>query len=294
VKSNPLVSVIVPVRDAAAHVGECLASLCAQSWPEEALEVIVVDDGSLDETSGRVRDFPVTLLTTAGSGSPYAARNVGIARARGEILAFTDSDCVPDKDWVAQGVAALTAEAADLAGGQVRFRFSEPPRTAELVDGLHNLDHERSIPERGVAKTGNLFVRRSVFDALGPFDPKRRSGEDVAFTTRASGAGYTLVYAPGALVEKRARRGAALFRKQWRVGRGQFDLWRSQAVPNREIARRTLRCLRPTRPRSLRATLRRRGPAGAERRLWRVLVVAWLVGMAQGLGRMRAWLGSRA
>jgi glycosyltransferase involved in cell wall biosynthesis len=291
VKLNPLVSVIVPVRNGAAHVGECLASLCAQTWPGEALEVIVVDDGSVDETRGRVRDFPVTLVAERGVGSPYAARNAGIARARGEILAFTDSDCVPVEDWVAQGVATLEAEAADLAGGQVRFRCSEPPRAAELVDTLHNLDHERSIPERGVAKTGNLFVRRSAFEALGPFDPERRSGEDVAFTTRASRAGYSLVYAPGALVEKRARRGLSLWRKQWRVGRGQFALWRSQAMPGREIARRTLRCLRPERPRSLRAALRRRGPAGAEDRLLRVFLAAWLLGLAEGLGRVRAWLG---
>ncbi len=291
-KLNPLVSVIVPVRNGAAHVGECLTALCAQTWPAEALEVIVVDDGSVDETRARVRDFPVTLLTARGTGSPYAARNAGISHARGEILAFTDSDCVPVKEWVAQGVATLEAEAADLAGGQVRFRCSEPPRTAELVDGLHNLDHERSIPERGVAKTGNLFVRRSVFEAIGPFDPERRSGEDVAFSTRAGGAGYTLVYAPEALVEKRARGALSLWRKQWRVGRGQFALWRSQAVPDREIARRTFLCLRPERPRSLLATLRRRGPAGAEDRLWRVFLVAWLVGLAEGLGRVRAWLGN--
>jgi len=291
VKPSPLVSVIVPVRNGAAHVGECLASLCGQTWPAEALEVIVVDDGSVDATRERVRTYPVTLLAEHGAGSPYAARNAGIARARGEILAFTDSDCVPVKEWVAEGVATLEAEAADLAGGQVRFRCSDPPRAAELVDVVRNLDHERCISERGVAKTGNLFVRRRVFEALGPFDPKHRSGEDVGFTTRAGGAGYTLVYAPGALVEKPARRGLALWRKQWRVGRGQFALWRSQGVPDQEIARRTFRGLRPERPSSLRAGLRRRGPAGAEDRLLRVFGAAWLLGLAEGLGRVRAWLG---
>ena len=149
------VSVIVPVRDGAAHVGRCLAALCAQSWPPDALEIIVVDDGSIDETRGRVRDHPVTLLVERGGRGPYAARNAGLARATGEILAFTDADCVPAKDWVARGVEVLDAEAADLAGGLVRFRFSQPPGAAELADALYNLDHERSIPERGVAKNNN-------------------------------------------------------------------------------------------------------------------------------------------
>jgi len=290
--TNPLVSVIVPVRDGAALVGACLEALCAQTWPRDRLELIVVDDGSVDETRGRVRQFPVDLLPQRGVGSPYAARNAGIARARGEILAFTDADCVPEKDWVARGVATLEDVAADLAAGHVRFRCSDPPRAAELADAIRNLDQERSIAERGVAKTGNLFVRRLVIDALGGFDPKRRSGEDVAFTARASGAGYTLVYAPDAVVEKHARGGLAAWRKQWRVGRGQYALWRNQAMPGREIARRTLLCLRPERPHSLREALRRRGPVGSERRVLRVCLAAWLLGLAQGLGRLRAWLGN--
>lgn len=288
----PTVSVIVPVRDAAGCISRCLEALCAQSWPEDALQVIVVDDGSVDETRGRVRAFPVELVPTRGVGSPYAARNAGLERARGEIIAFTDADCVPGKDWVARGVARLQAEAADLVAGQVRYRCSEPPRADELFDAIRHVDHERSV-ERGVAMTSNLFVRRAVFDALGPFDASRRSGEDAGFTGRATGAGYALVYAPEALAEKTARRGLALWRKQVRVGRGQLLLWRRQGMPRREWIRRTLLCLRPERPSRLRTELRRRGPVGAERRVLRVWLAAWLFTAAQGLGRLLAALGGR-
>lgn len=289
----PRVSVIVPVRDAAGHVARCLEALCAQTWPADRLELLVVDDGSVDETRGRVRDYPVELLTERGVGSPYAARNAGIARASGEILAFTDSDCTPDKQWVERGVAALVSEAADLVGGRVRFRVSAPARGAEVVDALNNLDHDRSIPERGEAKTGNLFVHRRVLLDVGDFDAERRSGGDVELTRRAVGAGYALVYAPEAVVEKPARRLLPLLRKQLRVGRGQLRLWREQGVTDGEILRRTLRCLLPQRPGHLRAEIRRRGPEAVDVSWPRVWLAAWAAALAEGLGRVLAWLGSR-
>ena len=288
----PRVSVIVPVRDAAGSIEGCLEALCTQTWPADALEVIVVDDGSVDETRGRVRAYPVELIPTRGAASPYAARNVGLDHAGGEIIAFTDADCVPGKEWVAQGGARLEAEGADLAAGQVRYRCSDPPRAAELFDAIRHVDHERSV-ERGVAMTSNLFVRRAVFDALGPFDASRRSGEDAGFTGRATGAGYALVYAPEALAEKAARRGLSLWRKSVRVGRGQVMLWRTQGLPTREMVKRTLLCLRPDRFSSLRAELRRRGPEGSERRVLRVWLAAWLFTAAQGLGRSLAAVRGR-
>jgi glycosyltransferase involved in cell wall biosynthesis len=288
----PFVSVIVPVRDAAGRIPACLEALCAQTWPADRLEVIVVDDGSVDETRGRVRAFPVELVPTRGAESPYAARNTGLARARGDVLAFTDADCVPAKDWIEKGVAALDANGADLAAGHVTIRCSEPPRADQLFDAIRHVDHERSV-ERGVAMTSNLFVRRAVFGALGPFDATRRSGEDAGFTGRATGAGFALVYAPEAHADKAARGGLSLWRKQVRVGRGQLLLWRSQGLPPREMLRRTLLCLRPDRPSNLRAELRRRGPAGAERRLLRVWLAAWVFTVAQGLGRSLAALRGR-
>jgi len=292
-QETPRVSVILPVRDAARHVERCLEALCAQTWPSDRLEVIVVDVGSVDETRGRVRRFPVRLVVERGGGGPYAARNAGIEQAQGEILAFTDADCVPDKLWVERGVAALEAEAADLAGGQMRSRLSEPPRGAELVDALQNLDHDRSIPERAEAKTGNLFVCRHVVQDVGRFDATRRSGADVEFTRRAVGAGYTLVYAPQAIVEKPARPLLALLGKQQRVGRGQPRLWREQGLSDREIIRRSLRCLVPQRPGFLRGEIARRGLAHHGVGWWRVWFAAWLAALAEAAGRLRSGLRER-
>jgi glycosyltransferase involved in cell wall biosynthesis len=285
----PRVSVIVPVRDAEERIGRCLEALLAQSWPRERLEIWVVDDASRDATRERVRALPVRLLEQPEPRGPYAARNRGLRAAAGEILAFTDSDCVPAKDWVERGVAALDLAAADLAAGHVRFRLASPHSAAEILDAIANLDHEQSVALRGVANTGNLLAARRVFDAIGPFS-ERRSGCDVEWTARASGAGFTLVYAPLAVVEKPARGLLALARKQWRVGRGHVAMWRAAGEPASAILPRIARCFRPGRPALLRERLLRRAPAEARAGLASVWLAAWAIGTVQGLGRLHELL----
>lgn len=285
----PRVSVIVPVLNGAGHIERCLEALRAQSYPADRLELIVADNGSVDETRAHVRDHGVALVVERRMPSPYVARNAGIRRATGDVVAFTDSDCVPAKDWVERGVARLEA-GADLVGGEVLFGFASRPSAAEIVDAVKNLDHERSIAERGVAKTGNLFVSRRVFDEIGLFAEDRRSGGDVAFTRRATGAGFSLVYAPDAVVEKPARRAAALARKQYRVGRGECRLWRERGAGSKEIAGRVLRSFGPPPLSYLRAQLARRGPMGWERRVLSVWLSCWAIGVVQGLGRLHGWM----
>jgi glycosyltransferase involved in cell wall biosynthesis len=284
-RAIPRVSVVVPVRDAEARIGRCLEALLAQSWPRERLEIWVVDDASRDATRARVRALGVPLLEQPEPRGPYAARNLGLAAATGEILAFTDSDCLPAKDWVRRGVEALEAAGADLAAGHVRFRLASPASAAELFDAIANLDHERSVALRGVANTGNLFAARRVFDAIGPFS-ERRSGCDVEWTARASGAGFALVYAPQAVVEKPARGALAIARKQWRVGRGHAALWRAAGEGPRAVLPRILRCFRPVYLSVLRERMRLRAPEDARVGLGRLWLAAWGITAVQGLGRL--------
>jgi glycosyltransferase involved in cell wall biosynthesis len=281
----PRVSAIVPVRNGERHVARCLAALLAQSWPAERLEILVVDDASTDATRERVRELPVRLLERSAPGGPYAARNAALRVAAGEVLAFTDSDCTPAEDWIERGVAALSREAADLAAGHVRFSLPPRANAFELLDAVSNLDQERSVAERGVAKTGNLFAARRVFDAIGPF-AERRSGCDVEWTGRATTRGFALVYAAEAVVEKPARGALALAGKHYRVGRGQMALWRAAGEPLGAVLPRVARGLAPSRPGELRERLRRRAPEGPRAALPALWLAAWAISSVQSLGRL--------
>src|SRR3712207_160037 len=97
----PYVTVIVPVYNDAGRVGSCLAALEAQTYPRQRYEVIVVDNGSTDATPAVVQSFRVRLLFERQVRSSYAARNAGLAEAKGVIIALTDSDCTPTPGWLA-------------------------------------------------------------------------------------------------------------------------------------------------------------------------------------------------
>jgi len=231
--AGPDVSVVVPVRDGAAVLGSCLDGLSAQR--DVALEVVVVDNGSTDSTADIARRHPVsaTVLNEARPGS-YAARNAGIAAARAGVLAFTDADCVPDPGWIAAGLAALDAEAgADLVGGAVAPIPSPQPTVWERYDRATYLRQDRHVATESFAATANLFVRRAVIDAVGPFDATLRSSGDLELCRRAVAAGFRVVHAPDAVVRHRPR---TTMRDTWalhrRLGAGWRDLARRDQRPS--------------------------------------------------------------
>jgi glycosyltransferase involved in cell wall biosynthesis len=158
---SPIASVVVPVRDRLELLRLLLDALQKQSSKD--FELVLVDDGSVGDVDSTVvsreLDFPVRVVRTEGVGA-VEARRVGVAAARGEVLAFTDSDCEPDADWIAAGRAAVEAGADVVQGVTV------PARHAGLL--------ERTLSYRGgegLFATCNVFYRRSAFDAAGGFDP---------------------------------------------------------------------------------------------------------------------------
>ena len=224
-------SVIIPARDAGRWLGACLDAVAAQT-AAPAHEVIVVDDASVDTTGQLARSHPAVTRVVAGSGrGSYAARNAAVAVAAGELLAFTDADCVPDPGWLAAGADAIK-RGADLAGGEVVSTAAGQLNAWERYDRAVYLRQDELVREERFAATANLFVRRAVVDDLGGFDGSLRSGGDYEFGRRATSAGYRLVYAPEASVVHRPR---ASLQETWhlhrRLGAGWAALARKGARP---------------------------------------------------------------
>jgi glycosyltransferase involved in cell wall biosynthesis len=195
-----LTSVVVPARDAAATLPRTLACLAAQRGAPE-YEVIVVDDGSRDDTAVLAERTGVRLVRGEGAGSG-AARNAGVAAARGSLLAFTDSDCFPSPGWLAAGARRL--DEVELVAGAVK-----PDPDAALGPFDRTVWVER---ETGLYETANLLMRRELFERVGGFEPWLRDdgprrgwtnpelGEDVWLGWRARRAGARSAFAPEALV----------------------------------------------------------------------------------------------
>lgn len=218
----PRVSVIVPVRDDAQGAGELARALAAQTLGADAVEVVLVDDGSRDAAA---------LATAVGgaarierldrSRGSYAARNHGLTVTTAPVVAFTDADCRPRADWLERGLRAVEDGRGDLVGGRIDTPLSVRPTVAETIDAARGLDQRRCVEEWGFAATANLLVRRSVLDEVGAFNERLRSGGDDELSRRAVAAGFRLVYADDVVVGHRARRRAReVARKALRVGYG--------------------------------------------------------------------------
>jgi cellulose synthase/poly-beta-1,6-N-acetylglucosamine synthase-like glycosyltransferase len=166
----------------------------------------------------------VVSVPTQGAGP---ARNGGIAVSRGEVLALIDSDCVPERDWIAEGVAAL--QQYDFVGGRVLTfaQVQDRPTSVEAYEAVFNFNFRRYILRVGFTGTGNMFVRRPIFERVGRF--RNGVSEDMEWSFRARGLGYRLGYAERAVVGHPARRSWDELRRRWeRIVSEHYALAREQ------------------------------------------------------------------
>jgi glycosyltransferase involved in cell wall biosynthesis len=213
---NPEISVVVPVRNGGAALGELVAALEAQTLPRNRFEVIVADDGSTDgATEGLATADGWLRVDTGPPQNSYSARNRGAKLAGSPNLAFCDADCRPDPTWLQAGVTAL-AEAAVVAG-RVRFDRVRRATVWALLDIDAYLDQEHLV-RSGLLSTANVLVRRAVFEELGGFDASLPSGGDVDFARRCRAAGHEIAFSAQLVVSHPPRDSAAAYlRKEWRI-----------------------------------------------------------------------------
>jgi glycosyltransferase involved in cell wall biosynthesis len=193
--SRPLVSVIIPVRDTAAYLGESIQSVLAQDY--RPIEVIVVDDGSTDDSIAVAASFPEVICLRQDRQGAAAARNHGIARAQGAFVAFQDADDIwqPNKLTVQLEWLLSHPETGFVAACYRNFLAPGIARPAWLrEDQLAN-------PQRG--GVSNLVVRRSVFEAIGVFPTDVQFGADLDWTMRAKDARIVSEILPDVLVSRR-------------------------------------------------------------------------------------------
>ena len=218
----PLVSVIVAARDSGSTLPACLQALAAQDHPR--LDVIVVDDGSKDDTAAVAEAAGVRVIRTAAVGASVA-RNLGIDAALGDIVAFTDGDCVAESGWVTALVGALQSSGATGAGGRQVNVF--PASQRALRDGFEAFFRAASIVSdytRGDDRPRFVQHNASCCSAyhiaplrdVGGFTPGLWPGEDVDLDLRLAARGATFYYVPWAVVHHHRPGTFAWFRRMMR------------------------------------------------------------------------------
>jgi glycosyltransferase involved in cell wall biosynthesis len=203
----PVVSVVIPTYDRPAALDACLAGLVAQTLPATQFEVVVVDDGGsveLGDSLDRHRSALSISLTRRPHAGPAAARNAGAALARGDLLTFTDDDCVPDPGWLAAMVAALGRSPGSLVGGRTENALSanSSSEASQAVIAYLYAEALRRTGELPFVTSNNLALERELFDAVEGFDTSYpdAAAEDRDFSARCKALGRSLVYEPTALI----------------------------------------------------------------------------------------------
>jgi GT2 family glycosyltransferase len=195
-----VIAVVTTVRDGERALTGLAAALAAQTHRD--FEWIVIDNGSRDRTAEVARAHGAIVVAEPRPGRSRA-RNSGVAATDASLLAFTDADCRPRRDWLAR-LGACLATGAPLVAGRIVMTTSPRPSAIERFDSLWRF---REDPQRTWGPTENLAIRRDGFEEIGGFDLAfHRSGEDVDLCLRARAAGFPLAHCREAVVEHPSER----------------------------------------------------------------------------------------
>jgi GT2 family glycosyltransferase len=186
------ISFVIPVRNDAVRLTRCLKSIAANRFPRTAIEVIVIDNASTDDTAAAARAYADTVITLQGH-SVAALRNAGARQSRGAIVAFVDADHEIPEDWVSAAVTTLADPRIAAAG----FPTDTQP-DANWVQRLYDSMRQRPASREEVSwlGSGNLAIKRERFDAVGGFNETLVACEDVDLCNRLAAAGAVIVADP--------------------------------------------------------------------------------------------------
>jgi len=221
---SPIVSIIIPHLNQNDALDKCISTLRLQTYPLKKLEVIIIDNGSLAIPSIKNDVFKDLLILSEDTPGPGPARNTGVASSNGEYLFFIDADCTADKDWISNGIFALSNDRTAILGGDVKIPIfdKESITSLEAYEMIFAYQQENYIIKQGFSGSGNLAASRFVFDQVGPF-PGIEVAEDRAWGAQALAKGYNFTYCSSMIIYHPAREEfSELFQKWARHSRHDF------------------------------------------------------------------------
>lgn len=225
---QPTVSIVVPVRNGAATIGELLDSLLKIDYDKKRLEIVVVDGNSTDGTRDVVAKYPVKLFTQEGEGL-NGGRNTGIKSSRGEIVAFTDADCVVPKGWINKIVENFRNPQVGCVGGSSKGRHNDflSQYSDNSIFPTQRIFNKRQKLDMitlffNCPAGSNMAFRREALEKVGGFDEDIRYGFDEdELVERVCKAGYKMVLDPEVFVWHKHRSTLkALLKQNISFGRG--------------------------------------------------------------------------
>jgi len=214
------VSIVVPAYHCATTIGKAIQAILNQTFMGH-IECIVVDDGSVDDTAKIIKSFSKVKYVYQHNAGPASARNKGAAMALGEIIFFTDSDCVPHSDWVEKMASHFAEPKVAVVSGS--YGIANP--NSLLAQCIHKeiiFRHQRLMPDYPKSfGSYNFCLRKKVFEEIGGFNTSYRyaSGEDNDLSYKILKRGYKIYFERSALVDHHHTEHLGKYLKeQWRHG----------------------------------------------------------------------------
>lgn len=199
----PFVSIVIPVYNGAHTIGSAISACLSLDYPAELIEIIVVDDGSTDKTRHIVQQYPVTYIFQENAG-PAKARNCGCHHAKGSIVAFLDSDCIPRRHWVRKMISQYTSDDIVCVGS--RYGIANPESFLACLIYFEFLIRYKRMPRhpKFLGSHGYSF-RKDFLERIGGYDESysMASHEDNELAYRIFQRGFYTVFDKSNIVEHR-------------------------------------------------------------------------------------------
>lgn len=234
-KKVPFVSVVVPVKNQEKTIGKSIDSLLNLDYSK--YEIIIVDNNSIDNSPNIIQEYKnkkIKLLLEQKPGA-YNARNKGIQTAKGEIIAFTDGDCIVDKNWLKFLVQPFKDKRIGGVGGKIKAY--KPKTKFELYCNKFHHSNEKHIKnKKPFILTSNASYRKRILKKIGLFDGSLHSGGDVDVSWKTTNLGYKLHFEPKAIVSHIYEETLPdMFRKSFWRGKYRALVEIKHKIPNKKM-----------------------------------------------------------